>query len=131
MKCPNKRKQLNRFLNRHIDQVWKDVRADPEKNEANGLREDSALPRTTKQPIDEDLPAFGQFYCVETGRYFVSQQALGIHKKTKYYKKRVKELKGKAPHNQRDAEAAVGLGVDNGPKLGRDPKLLQPQAMEQ
>jgi hypothetical protein len=27
---------------------------------------------------------------------------------------RVKQLKGERPHNQRDAEAAVGLGVDHG-----------------
>jgi len=41
---------------------------------------------------------------------------------------RVKELKGAKPHCQRDAEAAVGLGVDNGPKLGRAP-ATQPQNM--
>lgn len=50
-------------------QVWKDVRADPEKEKdsstggINGQTQDSALPRTERQPIDEDLPAMGQFYC--------------------------------------------------------------------
>ena len=116
-------------------QVWKDVRADPEKKlgptcgpeELGGIRADAALPRTTKQVVDEDLPGMGQFYCVETGRWFIDAKALAAHKKSRFFKMRVKELKGAAPHSQRDAEMAVGLGVDNGPKLGRDPR---PKAME-
>ena len=60
MKAPKKRAALARFLNRHVDQVepspllrtlqmsrvqvWKDVRADPEKEEANGIRADAARP---------------------------------------------------------------------------------------
>ena len=102
-----------------------------------------ALPRTAKQPLDEDLPGMGQYYCetvedcllalrcragVETGRWFINKQALDQHKKSRFYKMRVKELKGAKPHCQRDAEAAVGLGVDNGPKLGRAP-ATQPQNM--
>ena len=51
-----------------VAQVWKDVRADPEKGvgptgEPCGIRTDSALPRTAKQILDEDLPGMGQFYC--------------------------------------------------------------------
>jgi len=64
---------------------------------------------------------------VETGKWFVDEKALAGHKKGRFYKMRVKELKGAAPHSQRDADMAVGLGVDNGPKLGRDPR---PKAME-
>uniref|UniRef100_A0A6U2ABR3 C2H2-type domain-containing protein n=2 Tax=Hemiselmis andersenii TaxID=464988 RepID=A0A6U2ABR3_HEMAN len=117
-----KQKARERFLNRHIDQVWKDVRADAESEPARGVRDDSALPRTTKQPLDEDLPAMGQFYCPETGKYFINLRALQDHKKSRFYKMRVKQLKGERPHNQKDAEAAVGLGVDHGKKLGRDPR---------
>ena len=54
---------------------------------------------------------------VETGRWFIDAKALAAHKKSRFYKMRVKELKGAAPHSQRDAEMAVGLGIDNGPKL--------------
>jgi len=92
------------------------------------LTSPQALPRTAKQPLDEDLPGMGQYYCVETGRWFINKQALDQHKKSRFYKMRVKELKGAKPHCQRDAEAAVGLGVDNGPKLGRAP-ATQPQNM--
>lgn len=48
------------------------------------------------------------------GKYFISLRALEDHKKSRFYKMRVKQLKGARPHNQRDAEAAVGLGVDHG-----------------
>ena len=47
----------------------------------------------TAQPFDDDLPGCGQFYCVETARYFVDQKALDDHKKSRAYKRRVKELK--------------------------------------
>jgi hypothetical protein len=130
------------------------------------------------QPVDEDLPGMGQFYCPETvqfpkffaasslqhgnvqqfalwpcttlctvlhgrtgilhseltpshdivqGKYFITLRALQDHKKSRFYKMRVKQLKGPAPHSKRDAELAAGLGVDNGPKLGRDPRKLQEQ----
>jgi hypothetical protein len=64
-------------------------------------------------PAARNLAAVG----VETGRWFIDAKALAAHKKSRFYKMRVKELKGAAPHSQRDAEMAVGLGIDNGPKL--------------
>ena len=63
----------------------------------------------TAQPFDDDLPGCGQFYCVETARYFVDQQALDDHKKSRAYKRRVKELKEETPFTQKDAEAAAGM----------------------
>lgn len=42
----------------------------------------------------------------------------------------IKQLKGPKPHSQRDAEAAVGLGVDNGKPLGRDPRKLNGGGVE-
>jgi len=66
-------------------QVWKDVRADPEKGvgpngtDLCGIRTDSALPRTAKQVIDEDLPGMGQFYCKHTARdAFTHATSLGV-----------------------------------------------------
>ena len=109
MKAPSKQRRRDAFLNRHIDQVWKDVRADTAKEPARGVMDDSALPRTSKQPIDIDLPAMGQFYFVETGKYFINQRALDDHKKSRFYKMRVKQLKGAAPHSRRDAELAAGM----------------------
>ena len=63
----------------------------------------------TAQPFDDDLPGCGQFYCVETARYFVDQKALDDHKKSRAYKRRVKELKEETPFTQKDAEASAGM----------------------
>ena len=63
----------------------------------------------TAQPFDDDLPGCGQCYCVETARYFVDQKALDDHKKSRAYKRRVKELKEETPFTQKDAEAAAGM----------------------
>lgn len=62
---------------------------------------------------DEDI---GQFYATATGRRFVSAEALAAHMKTKEYKRAVKRLKNEpAPHSERDAEMAAGMGApDNG-----------------
>ena len=45
MKAPSKQRRRDQFLNRHIDQVWKDVRANTEKEPARGVMDDSGLPR--------------------------------------------------------------------------------------
>ena len=63
----------------------------------------------TAQPFDDDLPGCGQFYCVETARYFVDQKALDDHKKSRAYKRRVKELREETPFTLKDAEAAAGM----------------------
>ena len=51
-----------------------------------------------------------------TGRHFESADALARHQKTKRFKRDKKRiLNGPAPHEQRDAEAAAGVGApDNG-----------------
>ena len=63
-----------------------------------------------KRPIDPDLPGLGQFYSAETDRHFISQEALDQHKRTKPYKKRIKELQ-KTPYSQLEANLAAGKGM--------------------
>jgi hypothetical protein len=58
--------------------------------------------------FDDELPGCGQFYCSETAKHFISQVALDDHKKTKFFKRRVKELK-EEQHNQKRAEWAAGM----------------------
>lgn len=62
----------------------------------------------TKFDYDEDLPGGGQFYCAETGKHFVDAKALEDHKKSRYYKKRCKELK-EEKYTQASAEWAAGM----------------------
>lgn len=65
--------------------------------------------------LDEDLPAYGQHFCISCSRYFQTEQALQDHEKTKPHKRRIKQLMGARPHNQGDAEWAAGMGApDNG-----------------
>jgi bud site selection protein 20 len=60
-------------------------------------------------PYDDDLPGGGQFFCVETGQHFINAKALSDHKKTKYYKRRIKELKKKDKYTQDVADWAAGM----------------------
>lgn len=53
--------------------------------------EESGVPIAFK--YDDELPGGGQFYCVETGKHFTDAKALSDHKKSRYYKRRCKELK--------------------------------------
>jgi len=46
-----------------------------------------------KFDYDDYLPGGGQFYCVESGKHFADAKALADHKKSRYYKRRCKELK--------------------------------------
>ena len=61
----------------------------------------------------EDLPALGEHYCIECAKWFESNYNIAAHRKGKNHKRRVRMLKGEA-HSQKAADAAVGLGVDNG-----------------
>jgi len=62
----------------------------------------------SKFEYDDDLPGGGQFFCVETGKHFADAKALTDHKKSRYYKRRVKELK-EEKYTQAAAEAAAGM----------------------
>lgn len=90
----------------------------------------------------EDLPGLGKHYCVECSKWFESEHNLTEHKRGKNHKRRSVLSNGAAvshdishlsfmsradiacfnrlrilreePHSQKAAEAAVGLGTDNG-----------------
>ena len=89
----------------------------------------------------EDLPGLGRHYCVECAKWFESEYNLLAHTKGKNHKRRLVEqlwsstsvfhrqkaltgnvyfdrirLLREQPHTQKVAEAAVGLGTDNGPR---------------
>ena len=58
--------------------------------------------------FDDELPGGGQFYCVETGKHFADAKGLSDHKKSRYYKRRCKELKEEKYTNE-VAEWAAGM----------------------
>lgn len=57
----------------------------------------------------EDLPAFGDFYCIECAKWYESEANYKSHQKSKPHKRRVKALK-EEPYSQKEAEAAAGYG---------------------
>ena len=61
-----------------------------------------------KFEYDDELPGGGQFFCVETGKHFADAKALADHKKSRYYKRRCKELK-EEKYTHEEAERAAGM----------------------
>lgn len=89
-----------KWLNRRAkdtDQIQDEI----EKAEVTGVPAD-------KFEYDDELPGGGQFFCVETGKHFADAKALADHKKSRYYKRRCKELK-EEKYTQEEAERAAGM----------------------
>jgi len=61
------------------------------------------------QEVDLDKPGSAQFYCVHCARYFINDQALQEHFRTKVHKRRLKALELE-PHTIEDSERAAGFG---------------------
>ena len=57
---------------------------------------------------DDELPGGGQYYAIETGQHFTDAKALADHKKSRYFKKRAKELK-EEKYTQESAEIYSGM----------------------
>ncbi|CAG8954183.1 hypothetical protein HYFRA_00005803 [Hymenoscyphus fraxineus] len=79
------------------------------------LRSPKHLEQYKRTKAAEDLPGLGEFYCVECAKWFESEHSLVGHRKGSTHKRRVKLLKEGA-YTQAEAEAAVGMRIDNGPR---------------
>ncbi|CZR57519.1 probable BUD20 Protein involved in bud-site selection [Phialocephala subalpina] len=79
------------------------------------LRSPKHLERHKSQKAAEDLPGLGQYYCIECAKWFESENSMVTHRKGSTHKRRVKALKDE-PYSQKEAEAAIGLRTDNGPR---------------
>lgn len=78
------------------------------------LRKTSETGRPMTFGFDDDLPGGGQFYCVETGQHFIDLGALNAHKKSRFYRRRLKEIK-EEQYTQRLSEMASGKTVERLP----------------
>lgn len=72
----------------------------------------------------EDLPAFGDFYCIECAKWYESENNFTAHKKSKPHKRRVKQLK-EEPYSQKEAEAAAGYGTDAAKKVDMEDSMIE------
>eukprot|EP01025_Chloroclados_australasicus_P062458 TRINITY_DN8205_c0_g1_i6.p2 TRINITY_DN8205_c0_g1~~TRINITY_DN8205_c0_g1_i6.p2 ORF type:complete len:151 (+),score=17.15 TRINITY_DN8205_c0_g1_i6:45-455(+) len=117
---PQKRAVRGKFIERHIDQVFDDFEK-PSEDVHDGKQGPQGT--TSRVELDEDLPGHGKHYCIPCSKYFISENALETHQKSKPHKRRLGELvkvqsSGEKPHTARDAERAAGMGApDNGPTL--------------
>ena len=76
------------------------------------------------QPMQEEMPGLGQHYCVTCARYFISDQAIKMHNKTKEHKKRFKVCMTEEPYTIEEANRAGGLNpASNAPKRQRPAHL--------
>lgn len=62
------------------------------------------------QPLDENKPGLGQYYCIECAKYFESQPTLDKHRVGKVHKRRLKDLRQR-PYTPLESQAASGLNV--------------------
>ena len=90
------------------------------------IQDDIEKAELTGKPIafdySDELPGGGQFYCIETAKHFIDAKALADHKKTRYFKKRSKELK-EEKYTQGFADWAAGMVKETLPPA--HPKKLQ------
>lgn len=61
------------------------------------------------QEVDLDRPGAAQFYCIHCARYFINNQALEEHFRTKVHKRRLKALELE-PYSIEESERAAGHG---------------------
>ena len=74
-----------------------------------------------KRPVNTELPGLGQHYCDSCARYFTTEHAATVHLKSKFHKKRVKELKsGVAPYGVDPNDYQIP--AEKYPKIVRKPK---------
>lgn len=95
-----KRKVWLCHRDKDIDQIQEEL----ERTKNN----DGASSQPSGADYDDDLPGGGQFYCAETGKHFISARALADHKKSRFYKRRIKDLKDDK-YSQATAEWAAGM----------------------
>jgi hypothetical protein len=95
-------------LKKYKRQCWLSNRA----MDRDQIQDDIEKADETGKPIafdyNDELPGGGQFYCVETAKHYTDARALADHKKSRYYKKRCKELK-EEKYSQGSAEWAAGM----------------------
>lgn len=93
----NGKTRRTRNYKRDLDQIIDDL--EPEN-----------LIKLTNQPISEDKPGLGQYYCVWCSKYYISKNALDNHQSSKEHKKRVRALK-EEPYTIKDSLKYAGINV--------------------
>lgn len=109
-----KRKKYH-YGDTHLRKRWRTKRRKKDLDEIDeDLKEENAE-KLLNQEIDLDKPGNAQFYCLHCARYFITDQALKEHFRTKVHKRRLKALELE-PYTIEESERAAGKGSYQFPK---------------
>ncbi|GLV39948.1 uncharacterized protein CBL_10844 [Carabus blaptoides fortunei] len=102
-----KRKKYHRG-DTHLKRRWMTKRRTKDLDEIDHDLNENAE-KLLNQETDLDKPGQAQFYCIHCARYFIDNQALQDHYRTKVHKRRLKALELE-PYTIEDSEKAAGQG---------------------
>lgn len=109
-----KRKKYH-YGDTHLKKKWRTKRRTKDLDQIDeDLKEENAE-KLLKQQVDTDKPGKAQFYCLHCARYFINDQALNEHFRTKVHKRRMKALELE-PYTIEESEKAGGLGSYTAPQ---------------
>ncbi|XP_073948181.1 zinc finger protein 593 homolog [Choristoneura fumiferana] len=93
----------------HLARRWRVRNRKKDLDEIDGDLKEEKAEKLLNQTVDLDLPGAAQHYCLHCARYFIDDQALKEHFKTKVHKRRLKALELE-PYSIEESERAAGHG---------------------
>lgn len=109
-----KRKKYH-FGDTHLRKKWRTKRRTKDLDQIDEDLKVENAEKLLNQEVDADKPGKAQFYCLHCARYFINDQALSEHFRTKVHKRRMKALELE-PYTIEESEKAAGLGSYVQPK---------------
>ncbi|KAL3266455.1 hypothetical protein HHI36_010627 [Cryptolaemus montrouzieri] len=103
-----RRKKIH-YGDTHLKKKWRTKRRTKDLDEINEDIKAKNCEQLLNQEIDYDKPGSAQFYCVHCARYFINEQALKEHFRTKVHKRRLKALETE-PYTIEESERAACIG---------------------
>lgn len=103
-----KRKKYH-YGDTHLRKRWRTRRRTKDLDQINEDLKQENTEKLLNQEIDADKPGKAQFYCLHCARYFIDDQALNEHFRTKVHKRRMKALELE-PYTIEESERAAGFG---------------------
>lgn len=104
---PQRRKKMH-YGDTHLRRRWRtrSRRKDLDEIDANLKSKPNEL---IDQPIDVEQTGFAQHYCIHCDKYFIDDQAMQSHFRSKVHKRRLKALEDE-PYSIEESERAAGHG---------------------
>ncbi|KAI5632342.1 zinc-finger double-stranded RNA-binding domain-containing protein [Phthorimaea operculella] len=108
MPGPTKRRKYHSG-DTHLARRWRVRNRKKDLDQIDEDLKDEKAEKLLNQDVDLDLPGAAQHYCLHCARYFINDQSLQEHFKTKVHKRRLKALELE-PYTIEESERAAGLG---------------------